>query len=596
MSILKKIIYFLTPHERKRAILLVVMMLIMALLDMIGVASVMPFIAVLSNPQIIQDNFILNFMYNNSALFGVRNIEDFIIFLGVNVFLLLIISLTFKAFTNYALIRFAQMREFSIGKRLMQGYLSKPYSWLLGRNTADLSKILFSEINIVMIQALTPILTLFSSTCLVITIGLLLVIVNPMVAFLISFTLGLAYWLIYTLVRGYLKVIGKKRLEANQSRFITINEAFGAGKEIKLGGFENVYLDRFSKATKAFAEHQSSISVLSRLPRYIIEAIGFGGIILVILYYLLKTNSFTNALPIISLYAFAGYKILPALQAIYNAVSQLKFVSSAVNNLYEELKLNKMETKTKIEKDLSFNNTISLKNIEYDYPNSNRSSIKNINIEINAQSSIALVGATGSGKTTTADIILGLLEPQKGTLEIDGQVIDDENRRAWQKNIGYVPQHIYLTDDTVIANIALGVESKDIDQKSIERAARVANLHDFIINKLSKGYNTIIGERGIRLSGGERQRLGIARALYHNPKVLVLDEATSAMDNLTEKSIMEEINTLRKDTTIIIIAHRLTTIENCEKIFLMDKGKLVKQGTFDELIKTSDLFKVNSIN
>ena len=596
MSILKKLIYFLTPHERKRAILLVVMMLIMALLDMIGVASVMPFIAVLSNPQIIQDNFILNFMYNNSALFGVRNIEDFIIFLGVIVFLLLIISLTFKAFTNYALIRFAQMREFSIGKRLMQGYLSKPYSWLLGRNTADLSKILFSEINIVMLQALTPILALFSSTCLVITIGLLLVIVNPMVAFLISFTLGLAYWLIYTLVRGYLKVIGKKRLEVNQSRFITINEAFGAGKEIKLGGFENVYLDRFSKATKAFAEHQSSISVLSRLPRYIIEAIGFGGIILVILYYLLKTNSFTNALPIISLYAFAGYKILPALQAIYNAVSQLKFVSPAVNNLYEELKLNKIETKTKIEKDLSFNNTISLKNIEYDYPNSNRSSIKNINIEINAQSSIALVGATGSGKTTTADIILGLLEPQKGTLEIDGQVIDDENRRAWQKNIGYVPQHIYLTDDTVIANIALGVESKDIDQKSIERAARVANLHDFIINKLSKGYNTIIGERGIRLSGGERQRLGIARALYHNPKVLVLDEATSAMDNLTEKSIMEEINTLRKDTTIIIIAHRLTTIKNCEKIFLMDKGKLVKQGTFDELIKTSDLFKVNSIN
>ena len=596
MSKIKKLIYFLTPRERKRAILLVIMMLVMATLDMIGVASILPFITVLTTPQIIQDNLVLNFMYNKSALIGVRNIEEFIIMLGALVFIVLIISLTFKALTNYALIRFAQMREFSIGRRLMQGYLSKPYSWLLGRNTGDLSKILFSEINLVMIQALTPVLTLFANSAVVIAIGFLLIIINPVVAFFISFTLGSSYWLIYKLIRNYLKAIGQKRLEVNQSRFLTINEAFGAGKEIKLANLENVYLDRFSKATKAFSKHQASISVLSKLPRYIIEAIGFGGIILVILYYLIKTNAFESALPVITLYAFAGYKILPALQAIYNSISQLKFVGPAVDSLYDELRENKIETRPKIEKELSFEKTISLKNIEYKYPNSNLSSVKNISFDIKAKNSIALVGATGSGKTTIVDIILGLLEPQKGTLEIDGKVIVDENRRAWQKKIGYVPQHIYLTDDTVTANIALGIDSKDVDKKSIERAARVANLHDFITNKLSKGYNTIIGERGIRMSGGERQRLGIARALYHNPEVLVLDEATSAMDNLTEKLIMQSINTLRKDTTIILIAHRLSTIKNCDKIFLLDQGELIKKGTFNELLESSDLFKKNAIN
>lgn len=598
MKILNKIIYLLSPHERKRAGLLMVMILIMAILDMIGVASIMPFITVLTNPEIIENNLVLSFMYDKSSIFNVGNTHEFITVLGILVFFVLIISLAFKALTIYAQIRFVQMREYSLGRRLMQGYLSQPYSWLMSRNSADLSKTIFSEVHLVMNQALSPMFAFIANTAVVIAICILLIIINPFIALIISLTLGLAYWIIYAFVRGYLKVIGQKRLEVNQIRFTTVNEAFGAGKEVKLGGLEDVYIDRFSETTKAFARHQASVAVLSRLPRYVIEAIGFGGIILVIIYYLIKTSTFTNALPVIALYAFAGYRILPSLQNIYNAISQLRFATPALDNLYNELKLHKIDIKpnSNSKKKLSFEKKICLKNIEYNYPNSTRTSVKNISIEISAQTTVALVGATGSGKTTTADIILGLLESKKGTLEVDGQLINDENRYAWQKNIGYVPQHIYLTDDTVRSNIALGVDSKDIDQESIERAAKVANLHNFIKNKLSKGYDTIIGERGIRLSGGERQRLGIARALYHNPNVLVLDEATSAMDNLTEKSIMQSINTLRKDTTIILIAHRLSTIKNCDKIFLLDKGELIKQGTFDELIETSDLFKKNAIS
>ena len=596
MQTLKKILFLLTPQERKRAGLLLIMILIMAILDTIGVASIMPFIAVLTNPEIVESNFLLGIMYNKSKFFGVENIEEFIILLGFLVFFVLIISLTFKSLAIYAQLRFAQMREYSIGKRLLEGYLSQPYSWSLSRNSADFSKTILSEVNLIILQAITPMINLLANATVVIAILILLIIVDPFIAFLISCTLGLAYWIIYKFIRGYLKNIGLERLKVNQLRFTSINEVFGAGKEVKLGGLENAYIDKFSKTTKIFAKHQASMKVLAQLPRFTIEAIGFGGMILFILYYLLESKTFTNALPLIALYAFGGYRILPALQQSYNSISSLRFAGPALDNLCEELRLNKKDLINKHVEPLLIERAISLKNISYNYPNTKQTSIKNVSLEILACSTVGLVGATGSGKTTTADIILGLLEPQKGVLKVDGKVINDHNRKAWQKSIGYVPQYIYLTDDTITANIALGIDSKIVSQKSIERAAKAANLHEFIINELPMGYKTIVGERGVRLSGGQRQRLGIARALYHSPKILVLDEATSAMDNLTEKLIMDAINKLKKNTTILLIAHRLTTIKNCEKIFLIEKGELKDQGTYEELIKSSSLFSKYASN
>ena len=590
MKTLNKILFLLTPRERNRAVILLVMILIMAILDTIGVASIMPFIAVLTNPEIIGKNYLLSLLYDKSKIFGVENINEFIIFLGFLVFFLLIISLTFKSLTTYAQLRFAQMREHSIGERLLKSYLSQPYSWTLSRNSADLSKTILSEVNLIILQAIIPMITLISSGAVAIGILILLVIVDPFIAFLISCTLGLSYWIIYKFIRVYLKNIGEERLKVNQMRFTSINEVFGAGKEVKLGGLESNYIKKFSKTSKIFAEHQATAKVLAQLPRFGIEAMGFGGMILFILYTLIQNETFTSALPLIALYAFGGYRILPALQQSYNSISNLRFASPALDNLYEELKLKTKDFKYTYIKPLSVQKKINLKNISYNYPNTKKSSINNVSLEISAFSKVGLVGATGSGKTSIADIILGLLEPQKGLLEVDGNAINSDNRKAWQKTIGYVPQYIFLSDDTITANIALGIDLNDINQKSIERAAKTANIHDFIINELPMGYKTIIGEKGVRLSGGQRQRLGIARALYNDPKVLVLDEATSAMDNYTEKLIIEAINKLRENTTIILIAHRLTTIKNCDKIFLLDKGKLISQGSYRELIKYSDLF------
>ena len=307
-----------------------------------------------------------------------------------------------------------------------------------------------------------------------------------------------------------------------------------------------------------------------------------------------QSGTFIEALPIISVFAFAGYRLMPALQQIYVSLSQLRYIGSSLDTLYEDLKSFNIDYQNTYTNSLALNKEIVLKNIEYSYPNSSRLALKNISITVPANNTVGIVGATGSGKTTLVDIILGLFETQNGTLEIDGQIINKQNCKNWQKSIGYVPQQIFLADDTVAANIAFGVDPKNIDIQNVERAAKIANLHEFVTNELPNKYNTTIGERGIRLSGGQCQRIGIARALYHNPKVLILDEATSSLDNLTEQAVMEAVNNIGKNLTIIIIAHRLSTVKNCDIIFLLDKGELKGQGKFDELIQTSNIFKLTA--
>jgi len=276
-------------------------------------------------------------------------------------------------------------------------------------------------------------------------------------------------------------------------------------------------------------------------------------------------------------------------------LTQLRFVGPALEALYQDVtNLKDFDKSTKQTAPLPFNEEICLKQVSYFYPGRDQAALKNIDIIIPANTSIGFVGSTGSGKTTTVDVILGLLEPQQGLLSVDGQRITSTNRHRWQRVVGYVPQHIFLVDESVAANIAFGIDPKEVDMQSVERAAKIANLHEFVCNELPKGYATIVGERGVRLSGGQRQRIGIARAFYNNPKVLVLDEATSALDNLTEQLVMEAINNLSHEVTIIIIAHRLSTVRNCDNIILLEGGKVSATGTFDELINKNQRFRVLS--
>ena len=590
MRSFKKLLFLLSPAERKHAALLLIMNLIMALLEMIGVASIMPFIAVLTNPTLVETNIILNSIFKISNIFGVNDNDKFLIFLGILVFVLLITSLTFKAATTFFQLKFVQMREYSIGKRLFEGYLNQPYSWFLGRHSADLGKSILSEVGVIINNGMQPFMVFISNTMIVILLIFLLMLVDPKLTLIVSFTLGVAYGLIFKLVRKFLNHVGKLRMINNQLRFTTISEAFGAVKEVKVGGLEEIFIKRFSDPAQIFARSQASSSAISQIPRFALEAIAFGGIILLILFLMAKTGEIDSALPILSLYAFAGYRLLPAIQQIYSAFTQLSFVRPSVESLYNDLKNLEKHNINQDQNNFLFNKAISLKNISYEYPNAPRTSLKDVSLNISVGTTVGIVGATGSGKTTMVDIILGLLESQKGFLEIDGQVITKKNVRSWQRIIGYVPQSIYLTDDTIAANIAFGVDPKSIDLQNIEKVSKIANLHQFVIDELPNKYQTTIGEHGVRLSGGQRQRIGIARALYHNPKLLILDEATNALDNITEKAVMEKISSIKENLTIIMIAHRLSTVMQCDNIFLLEKGKLIKQGTFKELEKFSHLF------
>lgn len=594
MKVFIKLFYLLKHKERNQAALLLLMILIMSLLDMTGVASILPFVAVLTNPSLIETNIILKTMYDVSKLFGIQNTSQFLFMLGVLVLLLLIISLTFKALTIYVQARFVQMREYSIGKRLVEGYLNQPYNWFLTRNSADLGKTILSEVEQLISYGMRPLMDLIAKSMIALALIILLMIVDIKLTLIIGFVLSTSYLLIFFLVRNYLDHSGKKRLINNQLRFTAINEAFGAAKEIKIAGLENAYIKKFANSAQMMALAQASSIIIAQLPRFVLEAIAFGGILLIILYIMSQTGSFNNALPLISLYAFAGYRLIPALQQIYEASTQLIFVSPSLNKLYNDLKNLEPHEENKSQELISFEKDITLDNIYFSYPNSHKKILKKLSLSIPAKSTVGIVGTTGSGKSTLVDIILGLHELQSGTFKVDGKLITQDNLRSWQRLIGYVPQQIYLNDDTIEANIAFGLDYKNLNKKNVIKASKIANLHDFVNNDLPNKYDTVVGERGIRLSGGQRQRIGIARALYHNPRLLVLDEATSALDNQTEKAVMDAINNLEKNITIIVIAHRLNTLKKCDEIFLLEDGEIINKGSFQELLDLNEDFRKNA--
>ena len=592
MKNLKKIIYLLSPQEIKQAILLLIMFVIMALVEMIGIASIIPFIAVLSNPDVIDTNVYLNLIFQSLNRFNINTKNDFFFIMGLFIFILFILSLCVKAFTTYFLMKFTSMCEFSIGKRYIERYLHQPYSWFLNRNSAELGKTILSEVQIIINNGIRPMGIFISYIIIVFMLLFLVIYVEPKIAIITCLSLSIIYFLIYKLVGNFLNKIGQESFDANQKRFTAASEAFGSPKEVKLGGLEQVFIDRFSSSSKIFARHQALAIIISQIPRFAVEGIAFGGILILILYLILEKNGFINAIPIITLYAFVGYRMLPALQQIYSSITQLRFVTPSLEALYDDLKniepISNINNEKKI---LDLKNSIKLNHIYFNYPNKPNNVLTDVSLSIRAFSTVGFVGSTGSGKTTLVDIILGLLDPKKGTLEVDGKIIDKHNKRAWQNSLGYVPQQIYLIDNTIAANIAFGVNKEDFNYSRIEQVSKIAKLHDFVLNELPQKYETYVGERGIRLSGGQRQRIGIARALYHNPKVLVFDEATSALDNITEHEVMKTLYELKKDITIIIVAHRLNTIKMCDKIFHLDKGQIKHQGSFEELKKKDKFFQ-----
>jgi ATP-binding cassette, subfamily B, bacterial PglK len=588
-NIVRKLIDLLSSQEKKEALIIVLMSIIMALFDVIGVASIMPFMAVLTSPSLVETNPFLSFIY---IWLDFKNTKDFLYFLGVVVFLTLLISLLFKALTLFMMTRFTTMREFSISRRLFRGYLYQPYIWYLSRNSASLSKTILSEVQAAIGGALMPIMNLIAQVLVTLALISLLILANSELAMIVGGTIASTYIIIYFLMTKFLSKIGSNRVIANEARFTIASEAFGGIKDIKVGHLEEAYLNRFSVPAKTYAKSEAAATIASSIPRYFLEILAFGGIVLLILSLMSEADDFNSVVPIISLYAFAGYRLMPAMQQIFGSATQLKYADSILEVLHSDFKMLDPLPKKKYQgQSVFFRDFIQLKNIEFNYPQTKKNALNEINIKISVNNTIGIIGSTGSGKTTLVDLILGLIRPTKGTFEVDGIEINSLNFHDWQKLIGYVPQQIFLADDSISANIAFGVDPSEVNQNQVEVCASIANLHEFIVQDLPEAYETKVGERGIRLSGGQRQRIGIARALYSNPKVLILDEATSALDNITENLVMQAVYNLSRQITIIIIAHRLSTVEKCDKIFIMENGQVVDQGNFSSLLKNSKKFQ-----
>jgi ATP-binding cassette, subfamily B, bacterial PglK len=598
LSTIDKVRVLLDERERRRALLLLGMILIMALLDTTSLASIMPLVLVLSHPGVVESNRYLSAVYH---WFAFRDVDEFLLFLGLFLFGVVIGSTAFKALTTLAMLRFATMRQYTLSRRLFKVYLRRPYEWFLSQHSADLGKSVLSEVQQVIVGALIPAMQLFTQAALALLMIALLMLIHPFLALTVTVILGGMYAAVMLVSRGYLGLIGADRVRANMERFRICNEAFSGIKDIKLLGLEDAFLARFRAPSMRFMKHQATVQTINQLPQFAIQTIAISGVLVIILYQMMRKGTDYETLSLLALYAVAGYRVLPALQRIYQATAQMQFAGPAVDFLYRDLVQAFGEsTEAKLRQDqqpLRLLRKLEFQDVSYSYPAGHAPALNGVTLTIPAWSTVGFVGRTGAGKTTAVDLLLGLLEPTAGQLSVDGVPITGANKRAWQRSVGYVPQHIFIADDSVAANIAFGVDREEIDMGAVERAARVANLHEFVTEELELGYDTMLGERGIRLSGGQRQRVGIARSLYRDPDAIIMDEATSALDNITERAVMDAVSNLHSRKTTILVAHRLTTVQRCDTIFVFDYGTIIASGTYGQLFEENEQFRamVNSV-
>src|SRR6056297_1908169 len=593
-DVFKKIMTLLSRRERRRFYVLVGIMIFVAFAEVFGISAFLLLLRILAEPQRIFDNPYLTWGYN---AVGIEDPFTFQVVMAVAVFLVMALSLVIKAGGNYAIIRFSTMRGYTISSRLLQAYLHQPYTWFLQRNSADVAKSVLGEVQNVVGKIITPGGQLLANAILTIAIIGFLIAVDPVIAVMAALLLGGAYTGIYFWLRAKLLVIGEGLLKANTERFRLTNEATGGFKEVKLMSLENRYVERFREPAQALARNAALSQVMNQIPRFALEGLTFAVLFGIILVMLLRSEgNLSTAIPVLGVFGISAMRLLPAMQQVYGAFANIRSAKPVLDNIYRDY-TDAIAHGTNPPRgsgddaDLSLDRNLVLKGIGFSYASGDRPAVHNVDMEIPALSTIGIVGGTGAGKTTLVDLILGLLMPDTGQIIVDGESLTSDNMHRWRRSIGYVPQTIYLTDSSVAQNIAFGVPEEAIDPEAMERAARAAALHDFVMEEMPEQYDTIVGERGVRLSGGQRQRIGIARALYHDPSLLIFDEATSALDNLTERAVMDAVQRIRNTKTVIMIAHRLSTIRNCDRIFLLEHGTVQDSGSYEELVEENETFR-----
>jgi ABC-type multidrug transport system fused ATPase/permease subunit len=579
ISYLSKFIYILAG-QKYRLLILIFFFLLTSLFDTLGIGLIGPFIALANSPKHIHKHEILNQLYLRS---GLPSESVFIAVFGLILILIFYIKGFLSFRVNKYIFYFSYKQRSQLCQRLMRTYLTAPYSFHLQKNTANLIHNISHETYGFCNYIMLPILNGTAYGVVILFISLLLIYTSAIASLFILGILLIPIF-IYKNARKNLGNWGKELSKAQAATIKTINHGLGGLKETKVIGCEPYFEDEMRHHVECAATAETAAQTFRFFPRLLVESflvtflVGFTSIVLI------YQNNTQNITGILSIFALASIRLIPSINQVTTSTASLKNYSYVLNKLYLDLKeIEGLET-TRIDSKsvMPFQERIVLNSVTYHYPNSQEPALKDLSLTIAKGEAIGLIGKSGAGKTTLVDVILGLLELDSGDIQVDGVSIY-QDLRHWQNLIGYIPQTIFLMDDTIEKNIAFGVSEESIDPEKIDKAIRDAQLAE-LIAELPDGVKTVVGERGVRLSGGQRQRIGIARVLYHEREILVLDEATSALDNETEKLVNESIKSLSGNKTLIIIAHRLSTLEHCDRIYLLEKGKVVKSGKYQEVV------------
>lgn len=588
-----RVVALLNRKEQLRLIPLVLGVILMGLMQVVGVGSIGPFIAVLSDPTVVERQHQLRSVYE---WLGLTSHWSFVVVVGAGVVAIMVLDAAIRIVVNYGIYRYVGNRRYTLGRRLFRQYLYQPYPFFLTQNTTELSKNLLSEVDKVVSNVLKPGLKLIAETFSAVAIAVFLLVLNPVIALAALAVFGSLYGGFYLFIRPTIRKFGKELRESNRIRYKASSESFGAIKDVKILGKEPHFVNMYGEGALRYAKVQATKQMLSSLPMHAVKPIIMGFAIGVTLILAGGETDVVSILPLLAVYAVSVQRLMPHIKHIFSEGAKLRYYGDMVDSFVNDMtrlpiapEVQSRKAAKAVLHRMRFDREVELRQVEFNYPTSSELVLRGIDLTIRKNTTVGLVGATGCGKTTLVDIIMRLLEPTGGQMLVDGTEI--ENTGQWQRNFGYVPQHIYLSDDTVGANIAFGVPTDEVNVEAVEHAARVANLHNFVTTELPDGYETKVGERGIRFSGGQRQRVGIARALYNDPDILVMDEATSALDTLTEDAVMDAIHNLMHTKTIILIAHRITTVRECDQIYLLEKGHVTASGTYDSLLESNALFR-----
>lgn len=577
MKLLLELILTLPAVERRQLILLVIGITVAALIDVAGIASVIPFLTLVASAN---SGATMRWLAELRTWSHVTDKSNFIALVGLSSLAVIIVSNGLNAWVAWAQVRFTYIVGFTLSRRLLEAYLTQSHLTLLQRNSSEMGKNILSEVDRAVGGVITPALNLAARSATTLCIVAFLVFIEPVLALLLAVIFGGVYVLVYFGVKRWLARIGDAAVMGNRDRFAAVADSFSVLRELRLYARLQAFIQRFDGPARSYAKATAASLMIGQAPRFVLEPLAFASVVLIVLHAIRSGSNLNAVFPMIGVFAFAGYRLMPAFQNIFISISALQFYMPALEVVLEPLRSAPRDLPADREPGAArqrFSSELTLQDVNFSYADGFEA-LKDINLSIAANSTVGLVGRTGSGKTTLLSLIIGLFAPTTGEIRADGEPLTGARLAAWQGNIGYVPQDVVLIDDTIAANIALGIPRDQIDMQAVKRAAKAAVAHDFIVLSMPEKYQTVVGERGARLSGGQRQRIGIARALYHDPDILIFDEATSGLDPETEEAFLGAIERLNGKRTVIVIAHHLSTLRQANVVHMIENGRIVGTG------------------